>query len=62
MDRSERRRTPVHDQLEKRVDPQEQLEAEANARVADEPYARDPEVQRVRSYAFEDPNQWCLGD
>ena len=60
MDRPERRRTPVHDRLGKRVDPQKQLEAEANARVSDKSYAHDLEVQRIHN-TFEDPNQWCPG-
>jgi len=37
MDRPERRRTPGHDRLGKRIDPLEQFEEEANARVPDEP-------------------------
>ena len=39
--------TPVHEWLGKRIDPQEQLDAEANARVFDESYARDPDVQII---------------
>ena len=46
-DGPERRCTPVHDRLGKRVDPQEQLEEEANTYVPDEPLAQDPEVQEV---------------
>ena len=60
MGRPQRRRTLVHDRLGKRVDPQEQLEVEANAQVFDESCARDPEVQRIHSTS-EDPNQWCPG-
>ena len=56
MDRPKRRRTPIHDRLGKRVDPQGQLEAEANARVSDESCAHDPDVQRIHNI-FEDPNQ-----
>ena len=48
MDIPQRRRSPVHD-------PQDQLEAEANARVSNESFARDPEVQKVHD-TFEDPN------
>jgi hypothetical protein len=51
-------REGVHDRLGTRVDPQEKLEAEANARVSDESCARDPEVHRIHN-TFEDPNQWC---
>ena len=57
-DGPEGRHTPVHDRLGKRVDPQEQLEGEANARVPNEPSARDPEVQDVRRPSVS-INQWC---
>ena len=60
VNRSQRRRTPVHDRLGKRIDPQEQLEAEANDRVSDESYTRDPEVPRIHDTSG-DPNQWCPG-
>ena len=39
VDRPERRHTPVHGRIGKKIDPQEQFEAEANARIFDEPFA-----------------------
>jgi len=50
--------TPIHEWLGKRIDPQEQLDAEANARVLDESYAHDPDVQIIHNTS-EDPKQWC---
>ena len=44
-DEPQRRRTSVYDQLGRRISPHDQLVEEANARVSDEPYARDPEAQ-----------------
>jgi len=57
-DGPEGRRTPIHYRLGKRVDPQEQLEEEANACIPDEPFARDPEVQEIH-HPFPGINQWC---
>ena len=61
VNRLVRRHTSVHDQLGKKIDPGKQLEVEANAWISVEPFARDPEVQRVHNYASEDPDQWCPG-
>jgi hypothetical protein len=58
----QRRSTPAHDLLEKRVSPQEQLEEEVDAHISDEPFARDPKVQEDHYYDNEtNPNQLCPG-
>ena len=46
----QRRCTPIHDRLGKRISPQEQLEEGSNPCVSDEPCARDPEVQEDHQY------------
>ena len=56
VDRPERRCTPVHDRLGKKIDPLEQLEEEANACVPDE----RPLVREIE-YRYDDPYQWCPG-
>jgi len=56
-DKQERRSTPIHDRLGKKIDPLEQLEEEANEHIPDErPLVHENE------YRYDDPYQWCLWD